>query len=57
VGGTTIGCILTAKGFGALNRRLEALTSEASLGARLLAAGKLLAPEAAGALISSFLAC
>jgi hypothetical protein len=56
VAGTTIGCILTAKGFSALNRRLESLTPEASLGARLLAAGKLLAPEAAGALITNFLA-
>lgn len=55
VGPATGGCVLTAKGFSALNRKLESLTPETTLASRLLEAGKLCAPEVAGTILSRFL--
>lgn len=48
-------CTLTAKGFAALNRKLEALDPSPTIGARLLGLGSLVAPEVAGAIITRLL--
>ena len=48
-------CVLTVKGFAALNRKIESLEPGKTLGARLIDAGRVIAPEAASALIGHIL--
>jgi len=55
-GPTFVGCTLTSKGLAALNRPLEALDPKPTLGRRLLDAGKLIAPDVAGAVIGRMIA-
>jgi len=47
--------VLTAKGFSALNRKLEALEPSKTLAERLRETGKIIAPEVAGAIVARFL--
>jgi hypothetical protein len=48
-------CTLTSKGFSALNRTLDALEPKPTLGRRILDAGKIIAPEVAGAIVTRLL--
>jgi hypothetical protein len=45
----------TARGFTALNRKLDALEPSKTIGQRLLEGGKTIAPDVAGAVIARFL--
>lgn len=47
--------VLTAKGFSALNRKLDALEPGKTLAQRLKEAGKSIAPEVASAIVARFL--
>jgi len=47
--------VLTAKGFSALNRRLDALETGKTIAERLREVGMAIAPEIAGAVMSRFL--
>lgn len=49
------GCVLSAQGLAALQRRFTAIDPSPSIGARLLEAGRLLAPDTAGAIIQRLL--
>jgi hypothetical protein len=47
--------VLTAKGFTALSRKLDALEPSKTVGQRLLEAGKAIGPDVAGAVVARFL--